>query len=83
MLAYHEVVMVLNTNGVEPRGADVTIDAGLHPPGSSLRVLYRADWTDAQLRNPPGDETVPVRREADGRTFARVDLPAAGMVILG
>jgi glycosidase len=83
MLAYHEVVMVLNTNGVEPRGADVTIDAGLHPPGSSLRVLYRADWTDAQLRNPPGHETVPVHQESEGRTFVRVDLPAAGMVILG
>ncbi len=83
ILADHEVLMILNTNGVEPRGADVTIEAGLHRVGSELRVLYRADWTDAQLRNPPGDETVPVQQETDGRTFVRAVLPAAGMVILG
>ena len=53
ILADHEVLMVLNTHGVEPRGADVTIESGLHREGSFLRVLYRADWTDAQLRDPP------------------------------
>ena len=83
ILADHEVLMVLNTNGVEPRGADVTIESGLHREGSFLRVLYRADWTDAQLRDPPGNETVPVFQEPGGRSFVRMELPPAGMVILG
>jgi hypothetical protein len=83
ILADHEVLMVLNTNGVEPRGAEVTVEAGLHRPGTHLRVLYRADWSDSQLRTPPADETVPVQQADDGRTFVRLDLPAAGMVILG
>jgi hypothetical protein len=84
VLAYHEVVMVLNTNGVESRGADVTVDESLHPPGSTLRVLYRADWTDEQLKQPPIDETVQVEESTiDGRAYVRLSLPPAGMVILG
>ncbi len=83
ILADHEVIMALNTHGLESRGAAVTIEAGLHRPGLSLRVLYRADWSDAQLRNPPADETVPVKHSPDGRAYVELDLPAAGMVILG
>jgi glycosidase len=83
VLSDHEVVMVLNTHGVEPRGADVTIDARLHPPGSAVRVLYRADWSDAQLKSPPSDEKIAVQGTEDGRAFVRLELPAAGMVILG
>jgi glycosidase len=83
ILADHEVLMVLNTNGVEPRGAEVTVESGLHRPGTHLRVLYRADWSDSLLRTPPADETVPVQQADDGRTFVRLDLPAAGIVILG
>jgi glycosidase len=83
ILSDHEVLMALNTHGLEPRGADVTIEADLHPPGSQLRVFYRADWSDAQLRTPPTGETVPVQRTPDGRAFVRLDLPPAGMVILG
>jgi glycosidase len=83
ILADHEVLVTLNTNGVEPRGAAVTIEAGLHRAGSRLRVLYRADWSDAQLRKPPRDETVPVQVAPDGRAFVRLDLPPASMVILG
>lgn len=84
VLAYHEVVMILNTNGVESRGADVTIDGALHPPGSKLQVLYRADWSDEQLKQPPTDETVTVEQATtDGRAYVRLNLPPAGMVILG
>lgn len=83
ILADHEVLMALNTHGLESRGASVTIESGLHRSGSSLRVLYRADWTDAQLRNPPSDETVPVHHSPDGRAYVELDLPPAGMVILG
>jgi hypothetical protein len=44
-----EVVVVLNTHGTEERGADVTVDQTLHPPGSTMRTLYRGDWDDAAL----------------------------------
>jgi glycosidase len=83
VLAAHEVLMALNTHGLEPRGAEVTIDAAIHKAGSLLRVLYRADWSDEQLRQPPTDETVPVQIGDDGRAWVRLDLPPAGMVILG
>ncbi|MEB3188888.1 MAG: hypothetical protein VKL42_00915 [Snowella sp.] len=74
----------MNTHGLETRGADVTVDENLSPPGSELRVLYRADWTDEQLKQPPTEETVIVQHsETDGRAYISLSLPAAGMVILG
>ncbi len=78
-----EVVMALNVNAAEARGASVTVDAYLHPDGSPLAVLYRSDWSDEELRNPPQDQTVIVKYEPDGRATVRVDLPPAGMLILG
>ncbi len=83
VLSDHEVVMVLNTHGVEPRSADVTVDARIHPPGAVLRVLYRADWSDDQLKSPPPDERIVVHGTPDNRAFVHLELPAAGMVILG
>jgi glycosidase len=77
------VVMALNTHPTEGRGADVTVDAYLHPDGVPLTVLYRSDWSDEQLRNPPRDQTIAVRHQPDGRATVRVDLPPAGMLILG
>lgn len=77
-----EVVVCLNTNGAQARGADVTVDASLEPDGAPLRVLYRSDWSDAQLRAPPTGETVTAQTAADGRRTVRVDLPPAGMLIL-
>jgi hypothetical protein len=82
ILADHEVLMVLNTHGLETRGADVTVDARLHPQGSSLQVLYRADWRDEQLQSPPSDETVIVHPALDGRAFVELSLPPGGMIIL-
>ncbi|KEF40738.1 MAG: alpha-amlyase [Cyanobium sp. CACIAM 14] len=86
VLAGHEVLVAMNTHGLEARGAEVTVDAALHP-GGNLAVLYRADWSDEQLRRPvdPGDpalERLPLSRQPDGRLTVRVDLPPAGMVIL-
>lgn len=87
VLAGHEVVVALNTHGLEPRGAAVTVDASLHPAGS-VAVLYRADWSDEQLARPldPADPALarlPLTRQPDGRLTVQVDLPPAGMVILG
>jgi glycosidase len=77
-----EVVMALNTHATDARGADVTIDAYTHPAGSTLTVLYRSDWSDEELRNPPTDQTVAVKHDPEGRATVRVDLPPAGMLIL-
>lgn len=82
-LSDHEVLIALNTHGMDGRGAAVTVDAQRHPAGSVLRVLYRADWSDAQLKDPPRDEKVTVQRAPDGRSFVKVELPPAGMTILG
>jgi glycosidase len=77
-----EVVMALNTHATENRGAEVTVDALLHPPGSTMTLLYKSDWSDSELRNPPQNQTVPVKEHSDGRAIIRIELPPAGMVIL-
>jgi glycosidase len=77
-----EVLIVLNTHSLESRGAHVTIDASLHPRGSSLTYLYRGDWSDDALKNTPPQESVPVDYRTDGRATVRVDLPPSGMAIL-
>jgi glycosidase len=79
----YSVKMALNTHGLEARAADVTVDANLHPPGSTVRVLYRSDWGDGTLKasEPPADAVVPVARHPDGRATVRVELPPAGMAI--
>lgn len=81
VLFINEVVMVLNTHGLENRGAYITVDRALHPIGSSVTVLYRGDWSDDQLRNPPTSETITVE-EYQGRSALWVDLPPSGMMIL-
>jgi len=77
-----EVLIALNTHGSEARGAEITVDSSLHPGGSMLTFLYRGDWTAQQLENPPENQTVTVT-EISGRSTVRVDLPPAGMAILG
>lgn len=78
-----EVLMVMNTHGLETRGAVVTVDSSLHPAGSKMRVLYSSEWTDAELKSVPQDQFVEVVAEADGRDTVRIELPPAGMIILG
>jgi len=86
VLPYHEVLVAMNTHGLEARGGDVTVDATLHQRGW-LRVLYRADWSDERLRQIAAQddlpaEHLPITHHPDGRATVRVDLPPAGMVIL-
>jgi glycosidase len=76
-----EVLVALNSHGTEPRGALVTVDASMHPSGSTMTILYNGAWNGNDLRHPPQEETVPVQ-ESNGRAAVRVDLPPAGMVIL-
>ena len=76
------MIVALNTHGLEGRGADVTVDSELHPPGSTVRVLYRSDWPNDLLDLAEPEQTVPVTHLPDGRAIVRVDLPPAGMAIL-
>jgi glycosidase len=76
-----EVLAALNTHGTEGRGAQVTVDASLHPAGSTMTVLYHGAWSDAELRDPPRNQTVPVQHH-NGRASVRIDLAPAGMAIL-
>jgi glycosidase len=76
-----EVLMALNPHGYEDRGAEVTVDASLHPDGSTMTVLYRGDWSDEELRTPPQDQAVTVQHR-DGRATVRIDLPPSSMAIL-
>nr|BFE78496.1 hypothetical protein GCM10020093_010970 [Planobispora longispora] len=42
-----------------------------------MTVLYRGDWKDEQLRDPPAGEVVPVVFR-DGRGAVRLELPRRG-----
>ncbi|NDJ23651.1 alpha-amylase [Nostoc sp. B(2019)] len=77
-----EVLMVLNTHGLEGRGAEVTVDTFMHPHNSTMTFLYKSDWSDSQLRHPPRDQTVAVQHHNDARATVRIDLPPSGMAIL-
>jgi glycosidase len=81
ILFENEVLMVLNTHIYENRGAEVTVDASLHPDGSTMTFLYRSDWSDGDLRDPPRDDVLEVRH-LGGRATVRLDLSPSGMVIL-
>jgi glycosidase len=76
-----EVLVALNSHGTESRGAHITVDASLHPAGSTMIFLYHGAWNDTELRNPPQGQTVPVHL-SNGRATVRFDLPPAGMAIL-
>lgn len=82
ILFSQEVLVALNSHGTEARGADVTVDASLHPAGSAMLVRYDGAWSEERLRRPPGSPRVVPVRNAGGRSTVRIDLPPAGMVIL-
>jgi glycosidase len=67
-----EVLCAINTDYDQARTAWVTVDARLHPPGSTLACAYSSD--PAQV-----DTTLVV--EARNGSAARVTVPAAGFVI--
>ncbi len=75
ILFQQEVLVALNTNGAEGRGAEVTVDNTLHVPGTTIRVLYHSGGNPATLANPPQGQTVFVQQQPDGRATVRVDLP--------
>ncbi|MBP2660658.1 MAG: alpha-amlyase [Firmicutes bacterium] len=84
ILVDKEVVVALNTNGVEARGAEITIHTPFYNQNSVLNIFYRSDWKDNELKEIPDHplQTLPVKKYENGRTTVRVDLPPAGMIIL-
>jgi len=82
LLFNQEVLVALNTNGADGRGAEVTIDSTLYAPGSTMQVLYHSSCDPATLIDAPQNQTVTVQQQPDGRVTVRVDLPPAGMAIL-
>lgn len=67
-----EVVCVLNPHGLEPRGADVVVDADLNPLGGELTVvLNTAEAAGATATHAVGSR-LPVRRAVDGTAFVEV-----------
>ena len=84
MLVDQEVLIVLNTNGTESRGAEITVNSFFHKAGSQMRTLYRGDWDDNLLKDANWSDypTIPVNMSGEGRTTIRVDLPPAGMAII-
>jgi glycosidase len=85
ILVDKEVVVALNTNGLESRGAEVTVHAPFYKPSSTLNVLYRSDWDDRVFKGEADypAQSMPMKFYEDGRVTVRVDLPPAGMMILG
>ena len=52
----------------------------MHANGARRTCLYRSDGSDAELKNLPVNQTVPVKY-IDGRATVRIDLPPVGMYI--
>ena len=80
-LTFQVVLVILNSNGVASQEAEITVDNFLHPVGSQMNVLYRSDWSDAELKNPPSNQTVEVTAN-QSRATVMIQLPPAGMAIL-
>ena len=80
LLFDQEVLVAFNSHGTTGRGADITVDAALHPPGSRMTLLYDGAWSETELRQPP-HKTVTVQHH-NGRATVHLDLPPAGMAML-
>jgi hypothetical protein len=59
----------------------VVIENKFHRNQPQMTYLYRSDWADAELNNPPMDQHVSIVQK-EGRSTVRIDLPQAGMAIL-
>ncbi len=81
ILFNQEVLVVFNSNGVASQATEITVDASFHPVGSPMKVLYHSNWNDAELKNPPSNQTVEVTTN-QSRATVRMQLPPAGMAIL-
>ncbi len=81
VLSRNEILIVLNTNAVESRGAEVTVDAELHQIGSTMKYLFRSDraGADSKLQQ---HQQAKVQHHEDGRATVFIELPPATMAIV-
>jgi hypothetical protein len=78
-----EALCVLNVHGNEPRGADIVVDAGLNPVGSSMTVVLNTAQAGGVATSHAAGSTVPVQRRADGLAFVQIrSLPPSELVVL-
>lgn len=81
ILHNYEVLVVLNTSGELRQSTRVLLDSRFHAQGSEMSVLYRGDWTEAELKGQPPQQVLPIEY-VNGYATVFVDLPPAGMTIL-
>ncbi len=81
VLSRNEILIVLNTNAKESRGAEVTVDAGLHQIGSTMKYLFRSDQAGSDTKPQP-DQQAKVQHHEDGRATVFIELPPAAMAIV-
>jgi glycosidase len=67
-----EVLCILNTHGVDARGADVIVDASLNGPGSTLTVVTNTAQAAGAPTSHPIGSTAPVQQAPDGSTFVAI-----------
>ncbi len=77
ILDAEEILLAVNTDPDSPRAAWAVVDSGLSPVGSSMRLVYSTRHEDegSTLR-------VEGKGESGGVAAVRLELPAAGFVIL-
>jgi glycosidase len=85
ILSDEEALCVVNAHGVQPRGGDVLVDAGLHPLGSVMTVITNTAETAAGspsgVAHPIGSR-LPVKRR-DGTAYVEIrDLPPSEVLVL-
>lgn len=68
--------------GLMLAAALVTVGANLHPPVSTMCLLYSSAWPLDDLTTLSGAQTVEVIRQLDRRSAVRVELLPADMAIL-
>ena len=85
LLDVQEALCVINGHGTDARGADVLVDAGLHPPGSAMTVVLNtaAAAHAAPAGFHPVGSKLPVRRTPDGTAFVEIrDVPPSEVLVL-
>jgi glycosidase len=84
-----EALCIVNSNGTDPRGADVLVDARLNPAGSSMTVLANTAQAAATAvgvayaGTHPAASVLPVQRKPDGTAYVQIrDVGPSEVVVL-
>jgi glycosidase len=81
-----EALCVVNGHGQDARGADVLVDAGLNPPGSSMTVVANTAEAAGAGRAAGSHRvrsTLPVKRTPDGIAYVEIrDVAPSEVIVL-